>query len=85
VIDMPTFMDVHHSMTGITEEQLREAHQADLRAEAAEGVHFRHAWADPATGEVFCLSDGPSPEAVMRVHERTGHPADAVYEMRLEI
>ena len=82
---MPTFMDVHRNMTGVTLEQLGAAHQADLDVEAEENVHFQHAWADPTSGAVFCLSDGPSREAVLRVHERTGHPADEIYEVPIEV
>ncbi len=78
---MPQFMDVHTSMTGVTADQLREAHQADLDIQGDEGVDFKQAWADPNTGHVFCLSEGPSAEAVKRIHERTGHPADEIHEI----
>ncbi|MFC5906518.1 SCO4226 family nickel-binding protein [Streptacidiphilus monticola] len=82
---MATFMDVHSGMTGITEEQLKEAHAADLAIEGDEGVHFEHAWMDPKSGKVFCLSTGPDREAVMRVHERAGHPTSEVYEVPIEV
>ncbi|WP_035804106.1 SCO4226 family nickel-binding protein [Kitasatospora mediocidica] len=82
---MPTFMDVHRHMTGITPEQLRAAHQEDLDLESAESVHFQRAWADPVSGSVFCLSEGPSREAVQRVHEQAGHPADEIYEVPIEV
>lgn len=78
---MAQFMDVHTSMVGVTKEALAEAHQADLDAQGEEGVVFQHAWADPRTGHVFCLSEGPNAEAVKRVHERTGHPADEIHEI----
>ncbi|MCF6522950.1 SCO4226 family nickel-binding protein [Streptomyces sp. JJ36] len=82
---MTTFMDVHHGMTGITKEQLRQAHAADTAIEAEEDVHFQRAWADPASGTVFCLSEAPSAEAVQRIHERTGHPADVIHEVPLSV
>jgi hypothetical protein len=82
---MTQFMDVHHGMVGITEDQLREAHQADLAIEKDEGVHFERAWADPASGTVYCLSEGPSADAVQRVHERAGHKADEIHEVPLTI
>src|SRR5204863_3168296 len=66
--EMPEFMDTHDGFFGATQEQVAEAHYHDLAIEAAEGVHFKHWWADPTTGKVFCLSDGPSKEAVLRVH-----------------
>jgi len=82
---MPQFMDVHHGMTGITPELLKEAHQADLDIQDSEGMIFKQAWADPSTGVVFCLSEGPSADAVRKIHERTGHPADEVYEVPVEV
>ena len=78
---MAQFMDVHTSMVGVTAEALQEAHQADLDLQGEEGVTFHQAWADPRTGHVFCLSEGPSAEAVQRVHTRAGHPADEVHEI----
>jgi hypothetical protein len=57
----------------------------DLAIEAAEGVHFERAWLDPEAGKVFCLATGPSKEAVMRVHERAGHPTPEVYEIPIEV
>lgn len=82
---MAKFMDVHNGFVGVTGEQLQSAHEADLAIEADEGVHFERAWLDPESGKVFCLSSGPSKEAVMRVHERAGHPTTEVYELRTEV
>jgi Protein of unknown function (DUF4242) len=79
------FMDVHSGFVGVTEDQLREAHQCDLAIEGAEGVHFERAWLDPASGKVFCLSSGPSKQAVLRVHEKAGHPTEEIYELSVEI
>jgi Protein of unknown function (DUF4242) len=79
------FMDVHSGFVGVTEDQLRAAHEHDLAIEAAEGVHFERAWLDPESGKVFCLSDGPSKEAVLRVHEKAGHPTTEIYELPVEI
>lgn len=76
---MPEFMDVHHGMVGITPEALREAHNADLAIQEDEKVNFKKAWADPESGMVFCLSEAPSADAVKRIHERSGHPADEIH------
>jgi hypothetical protein len=81
---MPEFMDVHTSMKGVTPDALREAHQADLAIQDDEGVNFKHAWGDPESGMVFCLSEAPSADAVKRIHERAGHPADHVYEVPVQ-
>ncbi|MEV5149400.1 SCO4226 family nickel-binding protein [Streptomyces sp. NPDC052727] len=82
---MAKFIDVHRGMEGITADQLREAHRADLAIEADESVHFEHAWADPESGIVYCLSEAPSAEAVQRIHERAGHRADEVHPVPLEV
>jgi hypothetical protein len=81
---MPEFMDVHTSMAGVTAEALREAHAADVAIQGEEGVDFKHAWADPDTGMVFCLSEAPSAEAVQKIHERAGHPYDQIYSVPVQ-
>jgi Nickel responsive protein SCO4226-like len=81
---MPEFMDVHREMKGITPEGLKEAHDADLAIQDGEGVNFKHAWADPESGYVWCLSEGPDAEAVRRVHAAAGHPADEVYPVPVQ-
>ena len=78
-------MDVHSGFVGVTAQQLKEAHERDLAIESDEGVHFERAWLDPERGKVFCLATGPTREAVMRVHERAGHPTAEVYEVQVEV
>ena len=81
---MPEFMDVHKSMKGVTSEALKEAHDADLAIQGDEGVDFKHAWGDPESGMVFCLSEAPNKEAVQKIHERAGHPATEVYPVPVQ-
>jgi len=81
---MPEFMDVHTGMVGITPEGLHEAHQADLDIQDDERVNFKHAWADPNSGMVWCLSEAPNADAVRKIHERTGHPASEVYPVPVQ-
>ena len=81
---MPEFMDVHRGMEGITAEGLKEAHDADLAIQDEERVNFKHAWADPATGLVWCLSEAPDVDAVKKIHERAGHPTDEVYPVPVQ-
>lgn len=81
---MPKFMDVHTDLKGLDQAKLEAAHRADVEIQAQEGVRFLHAWADPAAGKVFCLSEGPDMDAVKRVHERAGHSPDEIYEVDLE-
>lgn len=82
---MARFMDVHSGFIGVTREQLEAAHEADQAIEGDEGMHFEKAWLDPETGKVFCISTGPTKEALMRIHERAGHPTAEVYEIPIEV
>ncbi len=79
------FMDIHTGMQGVDQDALADAHKLDLDLEADEGVHFLHAWADPKSGKVFCLSEAPSADAVLRVHEKAGHPTEEIYEVPIEV
>jgi hypothetical protein len=82
---MAKFMDVHTGFFGVTQQKLQEAHERDLAIQADEGVVYERAWLDPDSGKVFCLATGPSREAVMRIHERAGHPTHEVYELPIEV
>ena len=82
---MAKFMDVHSGFFGVTQEQLQEAHNRDLAIQDEEGVSYERAWLDPETGKVFCLVTGPSREAVMRIHDRAGHPTAEVYQLPVEV
>jgi hypothetical protein len=82
---MPEYMDVHHNMKGLTREDLKAAHDADLAIQNEENVNFKSAWADPDAGVVYCLSEAPSADAVRRIHERTGHPADEIHPVPLAV
>jgi hypothetical protein len=82
---MAKFMDVHNGFFGVSAEQLADAHRADLAIQDDEDVVYERAWLDPEAGKVFCLATGPSKEAVMRIHERAGHPTPEVYEVTVEV
>lgn len=77
---MPTFMDVHHA-EGITEEDAAQAHEDDLQHQGKHGAEFLKYWIDEDEGKVFCLSQAPSKEAALAVHEDAGHPPDEIYEV----
>jgi len=81
---MPTYMDVHDGFVGVNQEQFDEAHRRDVALQDEEGVSYDHAWLDPETGKAFCLVTGPNKEAVIRVHEKAGHPASQVYELSIQ-
>jgi Protein of unknown function (DUF4242) len=82
---MGKFMDVHSGFFGTTQEQLIAAHNGDLAIEADENVHFEKAWLDPVSGKAFCISTGPSKEAVQRIHARNGIPTEEIYEIQSEV
>jgi hypothetical protein len=82
---VPRYMDVHEGFVGVTKEQFEAAHEADLAIQAEEGVSFDQAWLDPESGRAFCLATGPSRDAVIRIHERAGHPARETYELPIEV
>jgi hypothetical protein len=82
---MARYMDVHSGFDGVTHEQLLEAHRKDQAIEGKEGVRFIKTWADPSSGKVFCLSEGPNKEAVLRTHESAGHPTQEIYEVPLTV
>lgn len=82
---MPTFIDIHEGFVGVDQAGLQAAHDADLAIEAEEGVHFEKAWLDPVSGKAFCLSTGPSIDAIKRVHERAGHGTLEVYEVPVQV
>ena len=82
---MPSYIDIHCGFVGATEEQLRAAHESRRGVEDADGVRCERTWLDPEYGKVFCLSTAPGKEAVLRVHERAGHPAAEVYEVPIEV
>ncbi|CAN5405391.1 hypothetical protein BH09ACT4_BH09ACT4_15640 [soil metagenome] len=82
---MARFMDVHVGFVGVTKEQLQEAHGRDLANQDSEGMTFETVWLDPESGKAFCISHGPSKEALMRVHEKSGHPTAEVYEIPVEV
>ena len=82
---MGKFMDVHNGFFGVSAEQLRDAHNRDLAIQDSEDVVYERAWLDPDAGKVFCLVTGPTREAVMRIHQRAGHPTPEVYEIMAEV
>ena len=82
---MAKFMDVHDGFFGVSAEQLAEAHNRDLAIQQEEGVVYEQAWLDAESGKVFCLATGPSKEAVMRIHERAGHPTPKIYLITAEV
>jgi hypothetical protein len=78
---MPEFIDFHEGYHNLTQELLTESLKRDRQFEAAEGVHFKRAWADPSTGRMFFLSEAPDKQAVLRVHLKAGHGTHHIFEL----
>jgi hypothetical protein len=79
------FIDIHTGMKGITRDQLEDEHKKDLEAQKGTNVHFERAWADPQSGTVICMSDGPDRDSVVAVHRKAGHTFDKMYELPIEL
>jgi len=63
------FLDVHKMGAGkVTAADVAAAHELDLAAQDAHGVHFINYWVDPRSGEIFCLSEAPSADDVLATH-----------------
>lgn len=81
---MPLFMDVHETLPeGATFDDVKGAHEADLKMQDQYGVKYLRYWVDEANGKVFCLAEAPDAETASRVHrEAHGLVAERIYEVR---
>jgi class 3 adenylate cyclase len=64
---MPFFMD-RHDVHGATDEELAEAHLADIAMQDQFGVNMLTYWHSKETGHLNCLVEAPSAEAANAVH-----------------
>lgn len=80
---MPTYLDIHKGVEGLTAEAVIEAHKKDLETQEQYGVHYQKYWFNEDDGTVFCLVDAPSKEAAEAVHrEAHGLVADEIFEVK---
>ena len=77
-------MDVHETLPeGVNFDDIKGAHEADLKTQDAYGVKYLSYWVDERAGKVFCLAQAPDAEAAARVHrEAHGLVAERIYEVR---
>ena len=79
---MPTYLDTHRHIPGLTAEALAAAHQRDVEVGAQHDVRYVRYWFDEATGRVYCLVDAPNAELAAAVHrEAHGLVADEIVEV----
>jgi len=80
---MPLFMDVHNLGTGVTMDDVAQAHQADLTTQGEYNVSYLRYWVDEGKGQIFCLVEAPDAEAANEVHRKAhGLVADEVYQVQ---
>jgi hypothetical protein len=64
------FLDVHHLGAGkVKAADVAGAHAKDLAVEGKHGVDFKAYWVDEKAGDVYCLSESPTAEAVTETHK----------------
>ncbi|MEG3615744.1 MULTISPECIES: DUF4242 domain-containing protein [Isoptericola] len=80
---MALFMDVHTLGSGVTMEDVAQAHVADLQKQGEHDVQYLRYWVDESAGKIFCLADAPSADAAATVHrEAHGLVADEIYPVQ---
>ncbi len=79
---MPLYMDIHNMEGGVSLDDVKKAHQADLATQGEHGVNYKSYWVDEKAGKIFCLVEAPNAEAANTVHrDAHGLVADEIYEV----
>jgi len=81
---MAKFMDIHSGFTGVTAEELREAHERDLEIEPAEGVEP----SDELAAEILAYCAGrlarfKTPKTIDFTSEMPRDPNGKLYKRKL--
>ena len=80
---IPTYLDIHKGVEGLTPEAVVKAHKKDLETQEQYGVKYKRYWFNENDGTVFCLVEAPSKEAAEAVHrEAHGLVADEIFEVK---
>ena len=78
---MPLYMDFH-KIAGLTLDDVRKAHLADLAVQEKYGVKYHQFWLNQDAGTIFCLTEGPDMETCAMVHRLAhGNVACAMTEV----
>ena len=71
-----------HKIAGITIEDVKKAHMADLSVQEKYGVKYHQFWVNQEAGTIFCLTEGPDMETCEMVHRLAhGNVACAMTEV----
>lgn len=65
---MPTYMDIHKLPSGVSAEDVANAHNKDVAVQDKYGVTYHKYWVNEKVGKVFCLCEAPNAEAAEQVH-----------------
>ena len=80
---MPTYLDTHQHVAGLTAAGIAEAHAKDVAVGPKYGVRYIRYWFDEVTGRVYCLVEAPTPELAEQVHrEAHGIVADEIVSVQ---
>lgn len=64
------YLDIHYLGAGkVTAADVAKAHEKDLAEQIKHGVSFINYWVDEKLGTVMCLSQSPSPTAIVETHK----------------
>jgi hypothetical protein len=80
---MPQFMDIHNDIREVASAEMLRLHERDLAIQNKHDVRFTRCWYDASSGRVFCLSEAPSVEAHLAVHQEAhGAMPDEIFEVQ---
>jgi hypothetical protein len=81
--NLKMYLDIHNLGQGkVTAKAVAEAHKKDLMVQDKYHVSFINYWVDERNGFVYCLSQSPSKEAVIKTHtEAHGLVPESVMEV----
>jgi leucyl aminopeptidase (aminopeptidase T) len=80
---MPLYIDLHRFEGEMpSDEEIKNAHAADLAAQEAHGVRYLKYWVSRDAKVVHCLVEAPSAEAAAAVHvETAGTGPEEIYQV----
>ncbi|MEX2234591.1 MAG: nickel-binding protein [Cyclobacteriaceae bacterium] len=71
-----------HKIAGLTIEDVKKAHMADLSVQEQYGVKYHQFWLNQEAGTIFCLTEGPDMKTCEMVHRLAhGNVACAMTEV----